>query len=185
VKFIPEPAEQKVATLPCSGNHCAHQFSRKTTAMTREAPPSATSTSFNRKQQLYARYLSAVLMDLTILNLFDEYWDAVVIDSFSISLLAAILLQVMLKISIAIEHHVDAAVQSRAGRHSGKARLFSAWAVLFISKLVILGALGLVFGDEVQFIGIHHGLIPFMVVVIVMLAAEELMRRIYYALASS
>ena len=140
--------------------------------------------SSSRKQQLYVRYLSAILMDLTVINLFDEYWDAVVIDSFSISLLAAILLQVMLQASIALEHHVGSLVEEKAGIHGRKLRIFSAWAVLFISKLVILEALNLAFGNEVQFIGDYHGLIPFITVVVSMLAAEAIMRRIYHALAA-
>ena len=153
--------------------------------MTTDTPAPEENKPWNRYQQLYVRYLSAVLMDLPVINLFDEYWDAVIINSFSISLLAAILLQIMLQASIALEHHVGSFVQERAGAHGRKARIFSAWAVLFVSKLVILEALSFTFGDEVQFIGIYHGLIPFLTIVIAMLAAEAVMRRIYHALGQT
>ncbi|BAO44001.1 conserved hypothetical protein [Thiolapillus brandeum] len=133
----------------------------------------------NRRQRLYMYYLTAVLMDLVVLNLFAEYWNSVVIDSFSISLLAALLLQVMLKVSIAIEHRVGAYVQDR---HGNKARLFSAWAILFVSKLIILEALSWAFSGDVKFLGAYHGLLAFLVVVIAMLAAEALMRKIYHLL---
>ena len=58
----------------------------------------------SRKQQLFTRYVLAVLIDLTVLNLFSQYWDYVFIESFSISLLAAILLQVLLQTTFIVEH---------------------------------------------------------------------------------
>ena len=142
-------------------------------------PENTAEGSFNLRQQLYIRYLTAVLMDLAVLNLFDEYWDAVAINSFSISLLAAILLQLMLRLSLQVEHRVGVIVQEKAGKTM---RIVSAWAILFISKLVILEALSFVFGEEVQFIGEYHGVIPFLTVVIVMLVAEAIMRKIYFRL---
>ncbi len=137
--------------------------------------------TYNRRQQLYVSYLNAILVDLVVLNLFNEYWDAVVIDSFTISLLAAALLQVMLRASLHVEHHVGTRVQAR---HGNAWRVVSAWAILFVSKLVILAALALFFGDRVRFVGNWHGLVPFLTLIVAMLAAEGLVRRIYHRLAS-
>ncbi len=53
-------------------------------------------------------------------------------------------------------------------------RYFSAWAILFVSKLVILGAVNMAFGDDVQFKGIWYGVIAFIIVVIVMLVTEQI-----------
>ena len=107
-----------------------------------------------------------------MLNLFDEYWDRVQIESFTISLLAAILLQTLLKITILLEHRVAAFFQSKSGKTGKLMRLLSAWAILFGSKFVILGAVNFAFGDEVLFLGPHHGIVTFIVVVFAMLAAE-------------
>ncbi len=49
--------------------------------------------SFSKRQQLFITYTLAVLVDLTVLNLFNEYWDFVYIEFFTISLLTAVLLQ--------------------------------------------------------------------------------------------
>ncbi|MGD8533014.1 MAG: hypothetical protein PVG80_06650, partial [Gammaproteobacteria bacterium] len=46
------------------------------------------------RQRLFNRYFTAILIDLVVLNLFVEYSEHVRIDSFTISLLAAFLLQV-------------------------------------------------------------------------------------------
>lgn len=56
------------------------------------------------RQRLIVRYLFGILIDLVVLNLFDEFSDSVRFASFSWSLLAAILLQALLKGTLAIEH---------------------------------------------------------------------------------
>ena len=58
------------------------------------------------RQRLFLRYYTGVLIDLVLLNLFAEYWDDVKVSSFTVSLLAAILLQFLLKLTIWVEHHV-------------------------------------------------------------------------------
>lgn len=52
--------------------------------------------SFSNRQRLFIRYTLAVLVDLTVLNLFNEYWDFVYFEYFTISLLTAVLLQFLL-----------------------------------------------------------------------------------------
>ena len=101
------------------------------------------------------------------------------VESFSVILLAAVLLQLLLKVTLALEHRVGAFFASRPGPMMRFARLFTAWLILFGSKFVILGAITLVFRDQVKFSGPMHGVVAFIVVVVVMLAAEEVIVRIY------
>ena len=131
------------------------------------------------KQRLFARYLIGTLIDLLVLNLFAEYWDKVYVDTFTTSLLAAILLQVLLKLTIWAEHLVAAPFKGKPGARNRFLRYFLAWVVLFGSKFVILEALSLAFGANVHFVGWMHGIIPLIVVVVVMLIAEELVVRFY------
>lgn len=146
--------------------------------MAKKSNPSEIVGSFNNKQKLYLRYFTAILIDLTVLNLFDEYWDLVQINSFTISLFAAIMLQVLLVITLKIEHKIGAYFKSKKGFLAKFLRILSAWAVLFGSKLVILEALNIAFGDEVLFKGPFHGIIAFIVVIIVMLLTEALSSKI-------
>ena len=71
--------------------------------------------AFSKRQQLFFRHTYIVLIDLTVLNLFNQYWDNVYIGSFTVSLLAAILLQVMLQITISIEHRVADYFKKKSG----------------------------------------------------------------------
>ena len=57
------------------------------------------------------------------------------------------------------------------------------WAVLFISKFIILWVLDISFGEEVLFLGALHGLVAFIVVVFATLLAEKAIMKLYRALA--
>lgn len=135
------------------------------------------------RQRLFNRYFTAILIDLVVLNLFVEYSDHVVIDSFTISLLAAFLLQVLLKLTLAFEHRVGDYFSSKSGAGARFLRLFCAWLILFGSKFVILALVDLAFGDSVTFGGPLHGVAIFIAVVVAMLVAEEGMVRFYHRLA--
>lgn len=147
--------------------------------MTEEIPGVALTETPTNGQKLFVYYLTAILIDLTVLNLFDEYWHLVTVESFTISALAAVLLQVLLKATLALEHRVARFFGSRPGSVSRFLRFFCAWLILFGSKFVMLGAIDFAFGDEVSFDGPAHGVIAFIVVVAVMLAAEETAVRIH------
>ena len=64
--------------------------------MSDEFPHIASAEIPSTNQKLFVRYFTAILTDLVVLNLFAEFWRHVVIDSFSIALLAAVLLQILL-----------------------------------------------------------------------------------------
>lgn len=137
----------------------------------------------SNRQRLFLRYYTGVLIDLVILNLFAEYSANVAVDSFTTSLFAAVLLQALLKLTIAIEHRVAAYFKKKPGKFWTFMRYFCAWLLIFGSKFVILEALAVFFGDKVQFTGVFHGLVTLIVVVLVMLLVEEVVVRIYRRLA--
>jgi len=134
------------------------------------------------RQRLFARYLVAILVDLLVLNLFAEHWNRVEIASFTVSLAVAVLLQLLLQLTLVIEHRVAGWFKGRTGAAWSFGRYFSAWLVLFGSKFVMLGALDFAFGTSIHFSGAMHGAGPFILVVVAMLAGEELMTRLYRAL---
>ncbi len=131
------------------------------------------------RQRVFMRYLTATLVDLAVLGLFVEYWEYVSCDSFTVMLLAAVVLQVLLKLTIVVEHRVAAFFNARPGGFSRFMRFFSAWLVLFGSKFVILEALVFAFGDRLKFSGPFHGIVALIVVVVVMLVVEAVLVKIY------
>jgi len=139
--------------------------------------------SFSRRQQIFFRYTYFVLIDLTVLNLFDQFWGLVFIENFLISLLTAILLQVLLQATMAVEHRIADYFKSKSGVSAKVSRGLSTWAILFGSKLVILEAINIAFGNSVEFAGPLDGLIAFVVVVVAIICAEQFLLWIYRKLA--
>jgi len=142
-------------------------------------PEVASAEAISTNQKLFVRYFTAILIDLVVLNLFAEYWQHVMVHSFTISLFTAVLLQALLKLTLAIEHRVANYFNAKEGTMARVMRFVSAWAILFLSKFVILGAVNFAFGDDIVFSGPYHVVVVFIVVVVVMLVAEELMVRFY------
>jgi hypothetical protein len=151
--------------------------------MSQNFPEVASAEAISTNQSLFLRYFTAILIDLVVLNIFAEHWRPVMIDSFTMSLFVAVLLQVLLKLTLSIEHRVAGYFNAKAGTGARIMRFVSAWAILFLSKFVILGAVKLAFGDSIVFGGPVHGVVAFIVVVVVMLAAEEAILRFYRRLA--
>ena len=134
------------------------------------------------RQRYFVRYLTAVLIDLLVLNLFAEYWQHVAVSSFTVSLLVAALLQLLLKLTLKIEGVVAGYFAGRAGRGWKAARFGVAWLILFGSKFIMLGVLDFAFGDLITFSGPLQGVVAFILLVVTMLAAEELAARVYRSL---
>jgi hypothetical protein len=170
----------RVRIASCSGA-CSDQGRAMATQANDFMP--ATAEAPSNKQRLFVRYFTAILIDLVVLNLFAEYTDRVALDSFTLSLLAAVLLQVLLKLTIALEHRVAQFFKARPGGFMTFMRFFSAWLILFGSKFVILEAVAVAFGQSVHFKGAYHGVVTLIVVVIAMLVAEEAIVRLYRKLA--
>ena len=135
------------------------------------------------KQLIFLKYLTWILVDLTVLNFFAEYWDRVTITTFGISLFIAITLQILLKMTIALEHRLSNYMKSNEKLDKKVLHIFSTWFVLFASKFVMLWILQFMFGDAIVFSGAYHGVVAFIVVVMAILAAEYALTRIYRSLA--
>lgn len=125
----------------------------------------------------------AIVTDLIVLNLFAEYWDRVHVDGFTVSLIAAVLLQLLLQATLVLEHAVDVQFEKLEGIGWTVLKILCAWVILFGSKFVMLGAISFFMGDAVHFEGPLHGAGPFIWMIVAMLAAEELVTRIHRSLS--
>jgi hypothetical protein len=135
------------------------------------------------RQRLFLRYYTGTLIDLVVLGLFADWTDKVIVESFSIGILAAVLLQILLKLTIVVEHKALERFKGKAGIWWTSLKYLVAWLILFGSKFVILKALTVVFGDKVRFEGAWHGIVWLIIVVVTMVIVEELVVRFYRKLA--
>ncbi|MFL6735068.1 MAG: hypothetical protein ACJ8EY_10280 [Sphingomicrobium sp.] len=135
------------------------------------------------RQRTFVIYYTGTLIDLVVLGLFNEFTDKVFVSSFSVGLLTALVLQLLLKLTIAVEHRVLGYFKGAQGAGMKVLKFLCAWLILFGSKFVILEALSIVFGDEVHFTGVYHGIVWLIIVVVTMVVVEEVMLRLYRKLA--
>ena len=130
------------------------------------------------KQQRFLSWASDVLVYIVVLNLFVEFVDAIVIESFWISILTAVLLQALLSMVVGLEHNVGAFFERMGTTWSRIAELTAKFLILFTSKLLILEIVNFVFGDEVE---LGH-FFDVLALIIAMMAARAIMQRIYVGL---
>jgi hypothetical protein len=132
------------------------------------------------KQRRVLRFLTATLDDLVVLNLFVQFLPRyVAVDAFTTTLLAAVVLQVLLKLTLVLEHRLAAFFNARPGGFGKFMRYFTAWLVLFGSKFLILEVLSLALGERLHFGGAFHGIVALIAVVVAMLVAELLLVKGY------
>ena len=130
---------------------------------------------------IFFSWTKDVLIYVIVLNLFVEYVEKVVIDSFTISILTAILLKALLDVILGLEHRVAHFFEARPGKLSKFLRIMSTWIILFLSKFLILEVVDLVFGDHVEL----GKFVQVLSLVIALMVAREVFQRIYLALGSS
>jgi len=126
-----------------------------------------------RRQQVFAGAVLNVLVNVVVLNLFVEFAEEVVIDSFWISVLTAVLLTAMIGILARFEagiHHYF--FEKHSWRLAG---VITIWLVLFGSKFLMLEIVDIVFGDHVS---LGH-LVEVILIVVAMMVAGQLMQTIY------
>jgi hypothetical protein len=138
---------------------------------------------YSDRQRLFLLYFVGALIDLVVLGLFDEYSDKVYVESFTTMVLASVVLQFLLKATIAVEHRVLDRFKGKSGAWWKTLKFFVAWIILFGSKFVILEALDIAFGESVSFEGVFHGIVWLIIVVVTMVIVEELVVRFYRKLA--
>ena len=81
------------------------------------------SITISNDQCRFASWMTAVLLYTVVVNLFVEYSDAIVIDSFTISVLTAIVLKALLDVMIRVEHRVASYFEAREGTNSRLLRI--------------------------------------------------------------
>ena len=119
-----------------------------------------------------------ILTYVAVLNLAAEYSEVVVIDSFTISLLTAVLLKVLLTIIVTAKSAVWGWARARESRFSTLVGALSVWAILFLSKFLILEAEDLIFGDHVEL----GGFVSVMALSAALMVAREAIQRTYLLL---
>ena len=132
------------------------------------------------KQQRFMSWASDVLVYIVVLNLFVEFVDAIVIESFWISILTAVLLQALLSMVVGLEHNVGAFFERMGTTWSRIAEVTAKFLILFTSKLLILEIVNFIFGDQVE---LGH-FVDVLLLIIALMGTRAITQRIYVRLGA-
>ncbi len=130
-----------------------------------------------------ARYLDwaiDILVYTVVLNVFEEFVDGVVIESFTVSVLTAVLLKVMLVLLVQAEHRVHHYVQEKESAVWTAVGAVAIFAILFGGKLLILEVVDLVFGDDVD---LGH-FVEVVVLILAMMITRRILNRVFRRLGA-
>lgn len=110
-----------------------------------------------------------------VLNLFVEYVPKVITESFTISIFTAVVLKLLIVGITGVERRVSGSFNKRNGKAWRIIGLVILFAILFISKFVVLEVIDLVFGDRVTL----GGFIEVALLVVTMIVATRSMTWVY------
>ncbi len=91
-----------------------------------------------------------VFVYVVVLNLAAEYLPAVITETFTLSLLTAILLKVVLELVVLLKDRAKRRLKTSTGVAGKTLGVLLLWAVLIGSKFVVLESVALLFADQVR-----------------------------------
>jgi hypothetical protein len=123
-------------------------------------------------------HLAAAVVDLfvyvVVLNLFVEYLPRVLSETFTLSLLTAVLLKGVLEVVVAAKSRVKRLFRQASTPIGKVVAGLLLWVVLFGSKFLVLEAVDLVFGASVSL----GGFFSVTLLILVLLLSRALIRRL-------
>jgi hypothetical protein len=121
-----------------------------------------------------------VFVYVVVLNLFVEYFPQVLSETFTLSLLTAILLKGVLEVVVLAKDRVKARFKAATTPFGKVAAGFLLWLVLFGSKFVVLELVHLVFGTSVRL----GGFFSVTALILVLMLARAAVRRLLHVFPS-
>ena len=132
-------------------------------------------------QRYYADFMMDVLVYMVVLNLFVEFVDSIVIDSFLVSLLTAVVMKLMIDLISYFMAKVKDYFDDKEGARFKVLFGLSAWAIMFGSKIVILEVVQLVFEEDVDL----GGFLNVLLLVLAMMIARRISTAVFVRLGGA
>jgi hypothetical protein len=115
--------------------------------------------------------LCSLIGTLAMLS-YGAVWNWVSVDSVFMALVSAIIMAIVLKSSVAFEKFAASFCLKQTTLPKVK-RFFSSWFILIGSKVVAMGAIVLLFDEQVQFSGPAGGVVAFYITIISIVILES------------
>jgi hypothetical protein len=113
-----------------------------------------------------------VFVYVVVLNLFVEYFPKVISETFTLSLLTAVVLKAVLEVVVAVKNKVKRRFRQASTAVGKLAAAVLLWVVLVGSKFVVLEAVDFIFGTRVSL----GGFIPVTLLILTLLVSRLAVR---------
>lgn len=134
-----------------------------------------TGISITPRQALFSIWAMYLLADVVALNLLVEFVPSIVIDSFYISILTAVLLRLMIGLTLQLEHRLRGFFRRKNSTVRRILGGVTMYAILFGSKFVILEVVDIVFADHVEL----GGFFEIVAIALTLMGVEIALRQIF------
>ena len=141
-----------------------------------EAPTST--LTITRQQLAFTGWTMTLLAFVVVLNLWVEINDAVIIDSFAISIATAAVLLALVVVILRLEHSTKRWFAAHEGTLYRVLAPVSTLLILFLSKFAILEVVDIIFGEHVEL----GGLLDVIVLTLALILSQKAMVAVWRAL---
>lgn len=94
-----------------------------------------------------------ILLYTVVLGFFNDYTNILHTGTYSITFLVAIVMQILTYLTFLLKDRVVVWFKKHGGKNYKFGLAMSIWAILFFSKFVFLGAISLIFSEDVEISG--------------------------------
>lgn len=134
----------------------------------------------NSKQKLFQNMFVGILLYTVVLGFFNDYTDILHTGTYSVTFMVAVVMQILTYLTFALKDLVVNWFKNKGESYNKIALALSIWAIMFFSKFVFLGAISIIFKDEVEI----SGFIGLILIIACMTIAQKLAETIYEKLGS-
>jgi hypothetical protein len=139
----------------------------------------APNTEPNSKQALFREMFAGILLYSVVLGFFNDYTHIIHTTSYSVTFAVAIVMQILTYLTFALTNAVVRWFQRRKGPRYKAGIAFNVWLIMFLSKFVFLGAISIIFRNEVEI----SGFVGLVLIIACMTIAQKLADVAYARLA--
>jgi len=134
----------------------------------------------NAKQELFQNMFVGILLYTVVLGFFNDYTDILHTGTYSVTFMVAIVMQILTYLTFALKDQVINWFKKKGERYNKIALALSIWAIMFFSKFVFLGAISVIFKDEVEI----SGFFGLLLIIACLTIAQKIVEIVYEKLGS-
>ena len=134
----------------------------------------------NAKQELFQNMFVGILLYSVVLGFFNDYTDILHTGTYSVTFMVAIVMQMLTYLTFALKDQVVNWFKKKGESYNKLALALSIWAIMFFSKFVFLGAVSIIFKDEVEI----SGFVGLLLIIACLTITQKIVEIVYEKLGS-